>query len=99
MPFRSPKEYRVEVDLPNRGIISGMGVPEGVTLVAGGGFHGKSTLLSALSWGVYDHEPGDGRELVVALGDAVKIRAEDGRSVSGVDISSMIGELPWRPYH
>ena len=94
VPFESPEEYRVEVDLPNRGIISGMGVPEGVTLVAGGGFHGKSTLLSALSWGVYDHEPGDGRELVVALGDAVKIRAEDGRSVSGVDISAMIGELP-----
>ena len=94
VPFASPEEYRVEVDLPNRGIISGMGVPEGVTLVAGGGFHGKSTLLSALSWGVYDHEPGDGRELVVALGDAVKIRAEDGRSVSGVDISAMIGELP-----
>jgi predicted ABC-class ATPase len=62
--------------------------------VAGGGFHGKSTLLSALSWGVYDHVPGDGRELVVAMGDAVKVRAEDGRSVAGVDISAMIGELP-----
>jgi predicted ABC-class ATPase len=94
VPFRSPEEYRVEVELPNGGFISGMGVPEGVTLVAGGGFHGKSTLLSALSWGVYDHVPGDGRELVVARGDAVKVRAEDGRSVSGVDISAMIGELP-----
>ena len=94
VPFESPEEYRVEVDLPNRGTVSGMGVPEGVTLVAGGGFHGKSTLLSALSWGVYDHVPGDGRELVVARDDAVKIRAEDGRSVSGVDISAMIGELP-----
>jgi predicted ABC-class ATPase len=94
VPFRSPEEYRVEVGLPNGGFILGMGVPEGVTLVAGGGFHGKSTLLSALSWGVYDHVPGDGRELVVARGDAVKIRAEDGRSVSGVDISAMIGELP-----
>ncbi len=92
--FRSPKEFRVSVDLPNRGRISGMGVPEGVTLVAGGGFHGKSTLLSALSWGVYDHVPGDGREFVVARGDAVKVRAEDGRSVSGVDISAMIGDLP-----
>jgi predicted ABC-class ATPase len=71
-----------------------MGVPEGVTLVAGGGFHGKSTLLSALSWGVYDHVPGDGRELVVTRPDAVKVRAEDGRSVSGVDISAMIGALP-----
>jgi predicted ABC-class ATPase len=94
VPFRSPEEYRVEVELPNGGFVSGMGVPEGVTLVAGGGFHGKSTLLSALSWGVYDHVPGDGRELVVARGDAVKVRAEDGRSVSGVDISAMIGELP-----
>jgi predicted ABC-class ATPase len=94
VPFGSPVEYRVEVELPNRGFVSGMGVPEGVTLVAGGGFHGKSTLLSALSWGVYDHVPGDGRELVVARGDAVRVRAEDGRSVSGVDISAMIGELP-----
>jgi predicted ABC-class ATPase len=93
-PFASPDEYRVEVELPNAGVVTGMGIPEGVTLVAGGGFHGKSTLLSALSWGVYDHVPGDGRELVVARDDAVKIRAEDGRSVSGVDISAMIGELP-----
>jgi len=94
VPFESPEELRVSVELPNRGEVSGMGVPEGVTLVAGGGFHGKSTLLSALSWGVYDHVPGDGRELVVTRSDAVKIRAEDGRSVAGVDISAMIGELP-----
>ena len=94
VPFESPEEYRVELDLPNEGAVSGMGVPEGVTLVAGGGFHGKSTLLSALSWGVYDHVPGDGRQLVVARDDAVKIRAEDGRSISGVDISAMIGDLP-----
>ena len=94
VPFKSPEEYRVSVDLPNRGEVSGMGIPEGVTLVVGGGFHGKSTLLSALSWGVYDHVPGDGRELVVTRGDAAKIRAEDGRSVAGVDISGMIGALP-----
>jgi predicted ABC-class ATPase len=94
VPFEGPEELRVPVELPNRGEVSGMGIPEGVTLVAGGGFHGKSTLLSALSWGVYDHLPGDGRELVVARPDAVKIRAEDGRSVAGVDISAMIGELP-----
>ena len=94
VPFESPEELRVSVELPNRGGVSGMGIPEGVTLVAGGGFHGKSTLLSALSWGVYDHVPGDGREYVVARPDAVKIRAEDGRSVAGVDISAMIGDLP-----
>ena len=94
VPFEVPPEFRVGVGLPNRGMVTGMGIPEGVTLVVGGGFHGKSTLLSALSWGVYDHVPGDGRELVVARPDAVKIRAEDGRSVSGVDISAMIRDLP-----
>jgi predicted ABC-class ATPase len=94
VPFEGPEELRVSVELPNRGEVSGMGMPEGVTLVAGGGFHGKSTLLSALSWGVYDHVPGDGREYVVTGPEAVKIRAEDGRSVAGVDISAMIGELP-----
>jgi predicted ABC-class ATPase len=94
VPFRSPEEFRVAVELPNGGSVSGMGLPEGVTLVAGGGFHGKSTLLSALAWSVYDHVPGDGRELVVSRADAVKIRSEDGRSVAGVDISGMIGELP-----
>ena len=94
VPFESPEELRVTMKLPNRGAVSGMGIPEGVTLVAGGGFHGKSTLLSALSWGVYDHVPNDGREFVVARADAVKIRAEDGRSVAGVDISGMIGDLP-----
>jgi predicted ABC-class ATPase len=94
VPFEGPEELRVSVELPNRGEASGMGIPEGVTLVAGGGFHGKSTLLSALAWGIYDHVPGDGREFVVARPDAVKIRAEDGRSVAGVDISAMIGDLP-----
>jgi predicted ABC-class ATPase len=94
VPFEGPEELRVSVELPNKGEVSGMGIPEGVTLVAGGGFHGKSTLLSALAWGPYDHVAGDGRELVVARSDAVKIRAEDGRSVAGVDISAMIGDLP-----
>jgi predicted ABC-class ATPase len=94
VPFRSPEEFRVTMGLPNRGEVSGMGVPEGVTLVAGGGFHGKSTLLSALAWGVYDHAPEDGREFVVSRADAVKVRAEDGRSVAGVDISGMIRDIP-----
>ncbi|MFH1279795.1 MAG: ABC-ATPase domain-containing protein [Candidatus Eisenbacteria bacterium] len=95
VPFRSPDSLRVTVDLPNGGALTGMGIPEGVTLIAGGGFHGKSTLLSALERGVYNHEPGDGRECVVADGRAMKIRAEDGRRVVGVDISPFIGELPY----
>ena len=64
-----------------------MGVPEGITLVVGGGFHGKSTLLHALERGVYDHIPGDGRELVVTRDDAVKIRAEEGRRIERTDVS------------
>ncbi|MGH3318847.1 MAG: ABC-ATPase domain-containing protein [Streptosporangiaceae bacterium] len=92
--FASPPSMRVEVELPNQGRVSGMGVPEGVTLIVGGGFHGKSTLLRALERGVYDHVPGDGRELVVARADTVKIRAEDGRRVERVDVSAFVGELP-----
>ena len=92
--FQSPDSMRVEIDVPNAGTVGGMGVPEGVTLIVGGGFHGKSTLLRAVEAGVYNHPPGDGRELVVARGDAVKIRAEDGRTVTGVDISPFIDGLP-----
>ena len=94
VPFSSPPELAVAVDLPNAGRIEGMAVRPGVTLVVGGGFHGKSTLLRALESGVYDHVPGDGRERVVARRDAVKIRAEDGRAVTGVDISAFIDRLP-----
>jgi predicted ABC-class ATPase len=94
IPFQSPASLRVEFELPNAGPVSGMGVPAGVTLIVGGGYHGKSTLLNALERGVYNHIPGDGRELVVTDEGAVKIRAEDGRAVSGVDISPFIGALP-----
>ena len=94
VPFRSPERLRAEFKLPNRGTVAGMGIPEGVTLIVGGGFHGKSTLLRALERGVYSHIPGDGREMVVTEPSAVKIRAEDGRSVVGVDISPFIGRLP-----
>ena len=94
VPFESPPELRVLVELPHHGKLTGMGVPEGVTLIVGGGYHGKSTLLQALQWGVYNHRPGDGREFVVTDPTAVKIRAEDGRSVVGVDIHSFIATLP-----
>ncbi len=94
VPFRSPDALRVGVELPNAGPVTGMGLSEGITLVVGGGFHGKSTLLRALEAGVYNHRPGDGRERVVSVADAVKVRAEDGRAVAGVDISALIGDLP-----
>ncbi|MXX84919.1 MAG: ABC-ATPase domain-containing protein [Acidobacteria bacterium] len=98
VPFESPASLRVSLSLLHPGDgpreIRGMGIPEGVTLIVGGGFHGKSTLLQALARSVVPHVPGDGRELVVTRGDAVTIRAEEGRAVSSVDVSPFIRELP-----
>lgn len=94
IPFESPEEFEMSLDTPNAGPIRGMGIPCGVTLIVGGGFHGKTTLLRSIERGVYDHIPGDGREGVVAVSNAVKIRAEDGRSVQNVDISPFINRLP-----
>ncbi|MBD3349813.1 MAG: ATPase [Candidatus Eisenbacteria bacterium] len=95
IPFEPPPELTSGFELSDGRVIEGLGIPEGVTLIVGGGYHGKSTLLSAVELGVYDHVPGDGRELVVTRPDAVKIRAEDGRSVAGVDISPFIAQLPF----
>jgi predicted ABC-class ATPase len=102
VPFASPRALRVTIPVPNpvptagglRDELCGMGVPKGVTLVVGGGYHGKSTLLRALERGVYPHVPGDGREWVVSAAELVKIRAEDGRRVEQVDISAFVGDLP-----
>ncbi|MGB9867668.1 MAG: ABC-ATPase domain-containing protein [Bacillota bacterium] len=92
--FKAPPTLLVEFQTPNSGLVQGMGIPRGVTVIVGGGYHGKSTLLRALERGVYAHIPGDGREWVVTHQSAVKIRAEDGRSVAGVNISAFIGDLP-----
>ena len=100
--FRAPESLRVSFELPNpidpqdpdSSRISGLGIPRGVTLIVGGGYHGKSTLLRALERGVHPHVPGDGREFVVTEPGAVKIRAEDGRRVEACDISSFIDDLP-----
>ena len=92
--FCSPESLERTVDLPSGGQLVGMGIAEGITLIVGGGYHGKSTLLRALERGVYNHVAGDGREFVITCADAVKIRSEDGRSVVGVDISPFINNLP-----
>lgn len=92
--FRAPESMRIEMDLPDGMKICGMGIPRGVTLIVGGGYHGKSTLLEALQMGVYDHIAGDGREYVFSDTSSVKIRAEDGRSISQTDISMFINNLP-----
>jgi predicted ABC-class ATPase len=94
LPFRAPDALAATVDLPHAGPVRGLRIPRGVTLIVGGGFHGKSTLLSALQTGVYDHVPGDGRERVAADATAVKVRAEDGRRVANVDIRPFIDRLP-----
>jgi len=94
-PFRAPESLAHTVTLPNAGEIRGLGIGHGVTLIVGGGFHGKSTLLHALERGVYNHIPGDGRERVATLENAVKVRAEDGRAISRVNISPFIDHLPF----
>lgn len=94
VPFSSPESLRIEIELPHKGTITGMGIPEGITVIVGGGYHGKSTLLKALEQGVYNHIAGDGREYVVADDSGMKIRAEDGRSVLHTDISMFINHLP-----
>ncbi len=94
VPFQSPKSMEVSLKLPNYGTITGMGIKQGITLVVGGGYHGKSTLLKALELGVYNHISGDGREYVITDDSAMKIRAEDGRSIKQVDISMFINNLP-----
>ena len=94
VPFSSPSSLRVEMQLPHKGTITGMGIPVGITLIAGGGYHGKSTLLNALEAGVYNHIQGDGREYVITDDTALKLRSEDGRFIKDVDISMFINDLP-----
>jgi len=95
LAFQAPEPLSYSIKVPNSGEIRGMGIPAGITLIVGGGFHGKSTLLHAIERGVYNHIPGDGREKVVTSPTAVKVRAEDGRAISKVDISPFIDRLPF----
>ena len=92
--FQAPESMEVTMDLPHAGVLKGMGIRKGVTLIVGGGYHGKSTLLKALELGVYNHIAGDGREYVITDDSAMKLRAEDGRSIQNVDISMFIRNLP-----
>lgn len=94
--FHSPKSLRVSVQLPHAGSIPGMGIPEGITLIVGGGYHGKSTLLDVIAAGIYNHIPGDGREKCVCVPQIVKVRAYSGRSIQTVDISPFIQNLPFQ---
>ncbi|MGF1719399.1 ABC-ATPase domain-containing protein [Vibrio kyushuensis] len=92
--FTAPESLQVTLDTPHQGKVTGMGIPKGITLVVGGGFHGKSTLLNAIERSIYNHIPGDGREGIVTDTDAMKIRAEDGRCVHHLNLSNYINHLP-----
>ncbi|MEL7142923.1 MAG: ABC-ATPase domain-containing protein [Cyanobacteria bacterium J06573_11] len=92
--FQTNDHNTIELETPHSGRVKGLGIRAGVTLIVGGGYHGKSTLLRAIEQGIYAHVPGDGREQVVTDAATVKLRAEDGRSVAGVDISPVINQLP-----
>jgi predicted ABC-class ATPase len=94
LPLEVPDSLAVELEAPQAGRLVGLGIPVGVTLIVGGGYHGKSTLLAALALGVYDHIPGDGRERCVTIQAAVVVRAEDGRAVRGADLRTFIADLP-----
>lgn len=94
VPFLSPDSQKVILNLPHHGPLAGMGIRNGITLIVGGGYHGKSTLLKALELGVYNHIKGDGREFVITDHTALKIRAEDGRSIKKTDISLFVNRLP-----
>lgn len=94
VPFEAPETMSVTLkNLAGEPVI-GMGISKGLTLIAGGGYHGKSTLLHAVEQGVYNHIPGDGREGVVCVGDAFKVKSEEGRRISKTDLSSFLGQLP-----
>ena len=94
VPLQAPESMAATVELPHAGTVRGTVVEAGVNVIVGGGYHGKSTLLSAIERGVYPHVPGDGRELVATVPDAVKVRAADGRAVTGVDLTPFISHLP-----
>jgi predicted ABC-class ATPase len=95
IPFISPPSLEIEFTCPHAGKIKGMGIPKGITLIVGGGFHGKSTILHSIERGIYDHIPGDGRDRIVTTPTAVRIRAEEGRAITDLDLSPFINHLPF----
>ena len=96
LPLTAPETLAQTVQLPHAGVVRGTAIPAGVTVIAGGGYHGKSTLLNAIARGIYPHIPGDGRELVATVPEAMAVRAADGRAVTGVDLRPFISHLPGR---
>jgi len=93
IPFVSPSDLEVQFEVLGESIV-GMGIQKGITVIAGGAYHGKSTLLHALERAVVPHIPGDGREWVVIDESACAIHVEEGRSIQNTDISFFLKNLP-----
>lgn len=96
VPFITPENLSYEIEMPHKGKVKGLAIKKGVTLIVGGGFHGKSTLLNTLETGIYNHIPDDGRECCVSNAKSVKVRAYSGRRVMNTDISPFINNLPFK---
>lgn len=92
-PFESPDSLRMSITTDVGDIITGMGLKEGITVITGGGYSGKSTLLDAIELGIYNHVPGDGREYVLSDQSALKTNAEDGRPVEDIDLEPFFHRL------
>lgn len=94
VPFESPPSLRVSVDLPTGRSITGMGIRRGLTVVSGPAYHGKTTLIEAVSAGVWNHIPGDGREYVITIRESFVVMSENGRRVTCVDLTPWLSEMP-----
>lgn len=89
IPFKAPEGEEIDVCG-----IKGLGIKKGVTVITGGGYSGKSTILNTISAGIYNHVLGDGRELCITDHSAMTISAEDGRCIKNIDISAFIKWVP-----
>lgn len=94
IPFKSPDSMYTVITFSDGTSISGMAIPQGIIVITGGGYSGKSTLLDAIEMGIYNHITGDGREYVITDDSTLKIYAEDGRPINNVNISPFFKYLP-----
>jgi predicted ABC-class ATPase len=91
-PFEVADDARTEIDVPNAGKIAGLGIPAGLTVVLGDAANGRKDFMSALAAGVFNHIPGDGRETVITVSDAVQVAVDRDRVVQEVNITPFLTE-------
>ncbi len=86
-PFQAPSTMEYTIKLKSGEILTGMVIAKGLTVITGGGYSGKTTIIDAIESGIYNHVEGDGREYVITEETALKVYAEDGRVVNNLDMS------------